>query len=112
MMIERTAKYADLALDENCTRALVVKTLGEPESVHSYDIGRTETYSVEGRVFDSGNYWGTVAGWRMTLGLHELILFPWQCWRVVSEAIYPTKRKLEILYYDDKCNQFHAIPSL
>jgi len=81
--------------------------LGEPQFYEFLDEthkSRVDTYIVKGRIFNAGDYVGSIMGWEMTLGLHELILFPLECWEVISEAVCPTEKKLQIRYHDDGCN--------
>ena len=104
MLIERSAKYSEFSLEGNYTRAQVVAVLGEPESSHTEEkpsSSTTDTYTVSGRVFDCGRYWASGAGWVMTLGLHELFMFPAAIWSVVKESVAPSQKVLEIRYMGD-----------
>lgn len=109
MMIERTAKYSEFALQDGYSREDIIEKIGEP--IESEDIilrigepiesegaqyMKCDVYLVEGRVFDSGDHWASAAGWGMTLGIHELFFFPMSVWEVISEGISPTEKKLEI----------------
>jgi len=120
--IERTEKYNQFKLEGGYTREDIIEKLGPPEKSVTYKreddenyilppnlnsetkeyINNfeqiTDTYLVEGRVFDCGDYWASAAGWGMTLGLHEIIFFPMSLWEVAIEGISPSKKYLDIMY--------------
>ena len=108
-MLIRSAKYSHFKLKRNYTRDKVIAEIGNPETTitetPSQMKSTIDTYTVRGRIFDSGDYWGSTAGWPMTWGLSELILFPMEAWKVISQCVYPTKKQLEIHYLNDNYYQ-------
>ena len=115
--------YSEFKLEGGYTRNDIIKKLGNPEKsiVEEKSVSKeilaliketsttqskpniyiTDTYAVEGRVFDCGDYWASGAGWGMTLGLHELFMFPASVYEVISENISPSKKHLEISYINN-----------
>ncbi|MEH6345680.1 MAG: hypothetical protein V7785_11380 [Bermanella sp.] len=103
MLIERSAKYSEFALEDGHTREDIIAELGEPIKSNSSDKDcHCEVFLVEGRIFDTGDYWASNAGWIMTLGIHELLFFPMSVWEVASEGISPSEKELEICPHGDR----------
>lgn len=97
MLIERSAKYSEYALEDGHSREDIIEEIGEPIKFNFSDKScHCDIYLVEGRVFDSGDYWASSAGWVMTLGIHELLFFPMSVWSVASEGISPSEKEMEI----------------
>ena len=104
--IERSAKYSEFKLNGNYKRSEIIEILGEPERTEKNITDKRgenilDTYIVKGRIFDCGDYWATSAGWFMTLGLHELILFPIATLEVISQSLKPTEKELVIQYFNN-----------
>lgn len=100
-MIDKTAKYSDI---HGQTRDQVISTLGEPkETIDDGGGNITDTYIVEGRVYDSSAQFGKRMGFAMTLGLVEFVYFPVSVWETASEAVCPSPKKLIIRYENGKC---------
>ncbi len=104
-LLERSSQYSKYKIEGGYQREQILEELGQPhESTVEMSPGGEviiDTYIISGRVFDCGDYWGATAGWVMTFGLHELLLFPISMWEVISESIYPKEKFLEIRYVDN-----------
>jgi len=103
LLIERSAKYSEFALEYGHTREEVNEVLGEPLCKTTFaKRPACYVYPVKGRVFDSSDHWAFASGRVTTLGLHEIVTFPIQLLVVASQAIYPTKKYLEVCKAGDR----------
>jgi len=97
LMLERSAKYSEYSLENGHSRDEIISEIGEPIKTNVIENDCScDVYLVSGRVYDSGDHWAASAGWVMTLGLHELVFFPMTVWEVITEAISPSEKELEI----------------